>query len=199
MLYINQREYPYIPYPTHTAEPEHEDGKKRTLASAGCGICAGMMVVDRLLPNVHFTKEEAIGLSFFCDANAHRGTLYRRYAPALCKKFNLRYEESNDFDDVLRCLHTGGCVVCVTSKRDDDPSYVPTFTYGGHYIVLINEEPDGRICILDPSLKEGKFEENGRSGRVEVKGNLCFCSRKVIEDDTVGAGYWGHYFLFWRA
>ena len=41
------------------------------------------------------------------------------------------------------------------------------FTHGGHYITILST--DGKdACILDPSYKEGKYEEEGRQGKAEV-------------------------------
>ena len=102
---------------------------------------------------------------------------------------------TNDLESLRFCLRTGGAAVIHTSGSYD--GYVGVFSIGGHYIVAINEEPDGRIAILDPSYKDGKYEIEGRLGKVEVKKQaVALCDGQVlmneIEKRDVG------FYLFWR-
>ena len=62
MKYINQRDYPDIPYITRAnpEDPRHERGKKTTIRSSGCGLCSALMVADRLLPQNEFSLEDVI-------------------------------------------------------------------------------------------------------------------------------------------
>ena len=65
MLYINQLDYAHVPYIPRTSlqGEEYERGQKTTVRSSGCGLCAAVMMVDRLLPNMEFTLEQAVELS----------------------------------------------------------------------------------------------------------------------------------------
>lgn len=197
MKYISQLDYQNIPYVTRVdAEGEaFESGQKTTVRSSGCGLCSAIMVVSRLLPNVEFGVEDAVALSYECKANHKNGTDYKRFAPAFAEKFGLDFEMTDDPERLRFCLRTGGAAV-LHSKGDRD-GYIGVFTHSGHYIVAISEERDGRIAILDPSLKEGKYEEEGRVGLVELKnGVVALCSMEVLMNDTETAPF--RFYLFWR-
>ena len=80
----------------------------------------------------------------------------------------------------------------------DREGYVGVFTHGGHYVTLINEEPDGRIAVLDPSYKAGKYDEEGCRGKVEMKGEfIALCDQSVLAKDTENRD--PGFYLFWRA
>ncbi len=197
MRYVNQLEYPDIRYITRY-EMEGEDyerGQRSTVKSSGCGLCSAIMVADRLIPDCEFSVEDAVKLSYECEANHKKGTDYARFAPAFAEKFGLEYEMTDDPERLRFCLRTGGAAV-LHSKGDRD-GYIGVFTHGGHYIAAISEERDGRIAILDPSLKEGKYEEEGRRGLVELKnGVIALCDMEVLVKDTETAN--PGFYLFWR-
>ena len=60
-------------------------------------------------------------------------------------------------------------------------------------VICANE---AELCILDPSLKDGKFEEDGRKGKVQVEGDFVYCDLKVLEKDTDNRS--PRYYLFTR-
>lgn len=62
MRYENQREHPHMLYVTRTTleEKEREYGRTTTMKSSGCGLCAGIMMLDRLLPKYEFSLEDSI-------------------------------------------------------------------------------------------------------------------------------------------
>lgn len=197
MRYINQLEYSEIGYVTKTDvedEELRERGKHSTVRSSGCGLCASLMVADRLLVNYDFDLDVAIQLSYEVKANHQVGTDYKRYAPAFAEKLGLSLEMTNDPERLRYCLRTGGAAVLLVGERED---YISVFTHKTHYITAISEEPDGRISILDPSFKEGKYDEEGRKGKVELKnGVICLCDLQVVEKET--AGQTPGMYLFWR-
>jgi len=158
MRYINQREYPEIPYITRTDldNPRHEQGKKTTIKSSGCGLCSAIMVADRLLPTYSFELEDAVALSYCVGANHAAGTDPTLFFPAFAQKLGLKLETSNNLDDLRRCLRTGGAAVVLVAG--DREGHIGLFTHVGHYMAVINEEPDGRFAILDPSYYVGKYE-----------------------------------------
>ena len=85
-------------------------------------------------------------------------------------------------------------MVEVSGDRD---GYVGVFSYTGHYVVAISEERDGRIVILDPAYRPGKYEKEGRQGLVEVKnGVMAVCDMQVLMDDTETCS--PRFNLFWR-
>lgn len=197
MRYISQLDYPHIPYITRTSmEGEDlEKGKTTTIRSSGCGLCSSIMAADRLLDRCDLTLEDAIALSYETGANHRKGTDYGRFAPAFAEKMGLRLETSKNYEDLLRCLRTGGAaVVLVAGDRDGK---VGLYTHVGHYMTAINEEPDGRLAILDPAYSEEKFNEPGREGRVEAKfPGLILCNPQDVQEECAPKPT--PYFLFWR-
>lgn len=198
MKYINQKQYPHIPYITRTSMEgaDREKGQKTTISSSGCGLCASIMVADRLIPNCEFGLEDAIKLSYEMKANGLPGTYGPIYVPAFAQKMGLCYELTTDPQRLLYCLNTGGAAMCVTNG--DREGYIGVFSHGKHWITLIGQEPDGRIAVLDPSYVEGKYDEDGRKGKVELKnGVIALCDVQVLLEETAGRD--PAFFLFWRA
>ena len=198
MKFINQRDYPHLPYVTRTDMEKEEDraaGKTTTVASSACGVCCAVMVADRLLPNCDFDLSQAISLSYETKANYRRGTTYARFAPAFAEKLGLRYETTDDLQVLRNCLHTGG--VAVALVQGDRDGKVGLFTHRGHYITVLNEEPDGRFAVLDPYFYPQKFDEEGREGKVELKNNvLILCSGEILLEE--GKQDSAPFHLFWR-
>ena len=197
MRYVNQLENPHMLYVTRTNQEgaDKERGRTTTIKSSGCGLCSAIMVADRLLVNYKFDLDDAIQLSYDTEANHRLGTDYQRFAPAFAEKLGLRLEMTSDPERLLSCLRTGGAAVANVGERE---GYTAVFTHSRHYIAVIGEEPDGRVAILDPSYKEGKYEEEGRKGKVELKnGVIALCTPEVLHEDTVKDRE-SVYYLFWR-
>ena len=187
MKYVNQLLYPHIPYITRwemETEEDREKGKHTTVRSSGCGLCAAVMVADWLLPNCTFELEDALELAVQVGAGHRLGTDYARFAPAFAEKLGLSWEPTDDPEALRQCLRTGGAaVIHVDGDRE---GHIGVFTHGAHYITAISVDTDGRIVILDPSYKEGKFEEEGRKGLVEIKnGVLALCTMEVLVEETI--------------
>lgn len=197
MKYINQLDYPDIPYITRTKleGEEREKGLHITMRSSGCGLCASAMVADMLLPDCDFDIMKALELSYESKANESIGTSFVHYVPAFCEKLGLDYQMTDSVDDLRDCFATGGAAIALvcgnTGKR------VGLFTHKTHYIVLIGFERDGRVAVLDPSYKEGKYDEEGRKGKVEMKhGVIALCDiNEVVLDRIEGKNI---FYLFWR-
>ena len=197
MKYINQLDYPHYRYVTRTTmEKElYERGQKTTVRSAGCGLCSAVMVADRLLPNCTFELKDALRISYDVEANHRAGTDYSRFAPAFAKKLGLKLETTDDPQRLLYCLQTGGAAVMHTGG--DREGHVGLFSHGGHYVALIGVEEDGRIAILDPSQKDGKYDEEGRVGKVEIKNEvILLCALEDVAADATT--HKPPFSLFWR-
>ena len=197
MKYVNQLDYPDWLYVTKTdlEDAYREKGRTTTVASSACGLCSAIMVADRLLVNHDFDLKAAIRLAYDVKANFTHGTSYKRFAPAFAEKMVFEWEGTDDPERLRYCLRTGGAAVIHVGG--DREGHVGVFSHGGHYIAAVSEDRDGRIVILDPSYKEGKYEEEGRKGLVEVKdGVIAICDMQVLVDDT--ANRQPHYHLFWR-
>lgn len=196
MRYVNQLQHPHMLYTTRTTleGEEREKGRTTTIKSSGCGLCSAIMVADRLLTDYQFDLPDAIQLSYDVEANYRVGTSYKRYAPAFAEKLGLRLEITSDPERLRSCLRTGGAAVALVGVRE---GYVAVFTRGRHYVAVVGEEPDGRLAVLDPAYYEGKYEEEGRKGKVEMKnGVIALCSMEVLQEDAVKDS--DAYYLFWR-
>ena len=198
MKYVNQKAYPHWLYITRQdLEGEaKEKGKTTTIFSSGCGLCSAVMVAHRLIPNCAFELQDAISLSYECEANKKIGTNYKRFAPAFAEKLGLDFEMTDDPERLRYCLRTGGAaVIGITGDREN---YTGVFSTGGHYIAAISEERDGRIATLDPSFRVDKYDKEGCSGLVEIKnGVLTLCDMDVLMQDTTNPKPY-RFFLFWR-
>ncbi len=185
MKYINQNDYPDKPYLTRIKLEgiEKEKGTKTTVKSSGCGLCCAIMVVDRLVPNCDFSLDDAIELSYKSGSNFYIGTRYNTFGPALAEKFDLIYEPTSDIKKLKEWLSSGG--VAVANVGGDREGYIGVFSHTGHYIMVNNLENDNRVAILDPGYKEGKYEEEGREGKVEIKqGIIAVCDISILQKDA---------------
>ena len=197
VTYVNQLDYPHWLYVTRVElDPANAEwGRTSTIKSSGCGLCSAVMVADRLLPESTFDLSDAVQMSYDTGANLRKGTNYHRFAPAFAEKLGLDLEMTNDPQRLRYCLRTGGAAVL--HVKGDREGRVGVFSHGGHYVVAISEERDGRIAIMDPSQKEGKYEEEGRQGLVELKkGFVAVCDMQVVVEDTAPAE--PSFYLFWR-
>ena len=198
MLYVCQLDYPDVPYPTHTGEKDNEKGKTTTIKSSGCGLCSAVMVADRLLVSPSFNLNDALELSMSKGANHASGTDYRIFAPAFAEKLGLELEVTGDIEKLTACLKSGGCAVmhCRPHKNGDKPYFSLN---GGHYVVVISVDGDGRFAVLDPSYKEGKFDSDYRRDKVRMNGLIAHCGPEVLLADTEDPDIAGRgFYLFKR-
>ena len=172
-MFYNQNDYAHIPYP-------YNGDYARNVATSGCGPCSCCMVVEALTGQT-FTPEEAVEVSFAAGARQAHGTEMSLLAPAVCQKFGLKYELTDDAGKVLQFLQEKRGLV-VANAGGDREGWIGVFTVGGHYIVLA--EAQGReITVWDPSIKPGKFDREGRRDKVRVEGNLVYADIGVIAKD----------------
>lgn len=193
MKYINQLLYENMPYPTDVKNPD-SPMKNGNIKRAGCGLCCLCMVVDRLTTQ-SLPLEECRDLSVEHKANLDPGTDLKVLSPVIAKKFGLRYESTDDIQVMIRCLQNGGCAIANVGGDRDDGKYTGVFSHGGHYITVISAD-EKELCILDPSLKEGKFDEDGRKGKVRIEGDFVYCDPNVLAKDTDNRS--PSYYLFTR-
>lgn len=174
MLYLNQLDYRDVPYHHNVANggvPE----KRRWISTSGCGICSACMIVEHLTART-LPLEECIKLSERSGANREVGTRMRLLGPLLAELYDLEYAATNDVDLLIAHLQKGGeAAINVGGDHDD---HIGLFSHVGHYIVAVSCDGE-EFCILDPSYKVGKFEEEGRKGKVRVKYPFAYCA---IED-----------------
>ena len=168
MYYINQLDYPHIRYEhdlDHGGAPE----EKCTAAAAACGPCCLCMVVENMTFG-HLELTDCLKLSADLGANRQRGTDLKILGPVVAEKYGLTYDVTDDVEKLVEHLQHGG--MAIANSGGDREGYVGVFT------------TDGKdACILDPSYKEGKYDEEGRKGKVEVHAPFVYCSLEVLKED----------------
>lgn len=174
MLYLNQFEYENIPYYTDIAHNPIDETE--SISSSGCGICSACMIVDHLTTN-HITIEECVKLAYETGANHDPGTDMRMLAPAIAERFDLEYTFTNDRDELIEHLRSGGEVI--VNVGGDREGYIGIFTHFGHFMVVLSTDGD-EVCILDPSYRKDKFAEEGRVGKVREKAPFLYCTIDVL-------------------
>ncbi len=180
MFYLNQLQYPLIPY-RHNIDHGGRPVGRENVAAAACGPCSLCMVVNNLT-FAHLTLEECLRTANEVHANGEPGTSLAILGPVIAERYGLTYANSYDIQDALDCLAVGGMVVA--NPGGDRDGKVGLFTHGGHYIVLVSVE-DGELTILDPSLSEDKFRQEGREGRVRVNYPFVYCSVDILKEECV--------------
>ena len=192
MLYINQRDYPDMPYPNN-AENDYQPPEKQNIAKAGCGICSACMMVDQLTTE-SVGLEECIELSVSSGANVCMGTRMRILGPVLAEKYGLVYSTSADKEEMLALLRRGGRVIIGVAERPDGSPGL--FTTVGHYMVLLSADGE-RVCFMDPcygpKYHEGELKEKVDSSRAP----LLYCDADLLQRETEAREI--SYYMFERA
>ena len=180
MLYINQNDYPDIKYPTKASDPESHSFREGTIASSGCGLCSLCMVVDQLT----LDKLELIqcrDLSIANKANMKVGTDMKILGPVVAEMYGLDFARSDSEEEMTDCLINGGKVIINVGGDHDD--HIGVFSDVGHYITAIGYD-HGYIKILDPAYRKGKYDIEGRKGKVIDKNGILFTTADVLHEDT---------------
>ena len=119
-------------------------------------------------------------MSISLKANEKPGTDLKKLGPAVTEKFGLKFEMTNDSQELLEHLRNGG--MAIANSGGDRENYEGVFTHGGHYVTVIAANGNV-VCILDPSLSTDKFETEGRRGKVRIDGNFVYCDIAVLAKD----------------
>lgn len=179
MLYLNQLDYRDVPYHHNVANggvPE----KRRWISTSGCGICSACMIVEHLTART-LPLEECVKLSERSGANKEIGTRMKLLGPFIAELYDLEYSTTKDPKELIAHLQAGGeAAVNVGGDHDD---HIGLFSHGGHYIVAVAYDGE-KVCILDPSYKVGKYEEEGRKGKVHVNYPFAYCSIEDLDADV---------------
>lgn len=191
MLYLNQLKYGHIPY-QHNMKNGGPPPGRANVGTSGCGPCSLCMVVENLTCG-HLDLEECVRMSERLKANMELGTDLKILAPAVAEKCGLEYSFTDEKEVLADHLRRGG--MAVANSSGDRDGYIGVFTHGGHY-VAVNSIDGDEVCILDPSYKEGKFEEEGRKGKVLVDEPFVYCSLETLWEDCAGRS--PRFYLFRR-
>ncbi|MBE6883449.1 MAG: hypothetical protein E7487_02460 [Ruminococcaceae bacterium] len=179
MLYINQLDNRHIRY-EHNVENGGVPEERRNVATSGCGLCCMCMVVDHLTTQ-QLTLAECVQLSYQTGANRMVGTRMFLLGPAAAERYGLEYHATGDITKMLEHLRDGGeAIINVGGDHDD---HIGLYSHSGHYILALSYD-GSELCILDPSYRENKYEEEGRKGKVRVSFPFTYCVPEDIAADT---------------
>lgn len=139
----------------------HRD-PKQNIGSSGCGPTCMAMVITNLRGTVVLPPETAQYSLDHGFRSYDDGTEWGYYG-SIAARYNLRCEQTADWDDVKLALSQPGRMV-IASMR---PGH---FTQGGHYIVLhgyMNRSSDSWVDVLDPNHDNQSYFRRGHDGLVD--------------------------------
>ena len=175
MLYVNQLEYPHLRY-NHNVDNGGPPEGRNSVKTSGCGLCCASMVIDQLTDQ-SLPIEDCVRLSEETGANRWIGTSMKVLGRALAERYDVDFSYTMDIGEAIVHLQKGGRVIALVGG--DREGYVGLFTKRAHYILLLSYDGE-EFCILDPSLSDTKFTEEGRVGRVRVEKPFVYASKEEI-------------------
>lgn len=130
-----------------------------TIKTSGCGPTCAAMIVS--------SCKETITPDTMCDISKQNG--YRVSGgtsddlfPYVAQRWGIEYKRVNTSYEAHQACKEGWFVVICCGAG--------LWTTGGHYILAVGAN-DSEIEIYDPYLYNGKFNINGRAGKVRLNGN----------------------------
>lgn len=174
-VFYCQLDYDDVPY----VSPVSLGG---TIANNGCGVCSASMIAENLL-GVSFPPQESAKLAKACGAREGYGTNLYIYAPAFAKAFGLTCVDTEDAGEALRFLNEGKGMV-IANVQGNREGYTGVFSDSGHYIALLSAK-GSEVAVLDPMYRQGsgRFDVEGRRGKVRLDGNVAYADMSVIAQD----------------
>ena len=180
MNFYCQLDYKHISYPS----PSSINGN---IADNGCGVCCASMVVEALC-NIEYPIEVSARFSKKSGAREGFGTNMAILAPAIADEFNLKVIPTYDTKEVLKFLQDKkGLVIANTIGDHDD--WIGVFSDGRHYIVLCSAD-NNTVGVWDPMYREGRYDIEGRKGKVKMDGFTAYADFSIVENDCQGKCYY---------
>lgn len=183
MLYIDQRQYSHIPYYHNTANGGPVEGRDN-VGTSGCGLCCACMTVEHLTTKT-LDIEEAVKMAVDNEANRGAGVNMRILGPLVAEKFGLTHRLSESKEEAIAQLRAGGRVIALVTKKPDGTPGL--FTKRQHFILLVSTDGE-QVCILDPYVYPGKFQEEGRAGKVREDAPFLYCTWDVLMEEVTPTG-----------
>lgn len=175
MYYINQLDYPHVPYNHNMAHGGPPEGRT-SVKTSGCGLCCACMVVAHQTGNI-LPIEGFVKLSEENLANQELGTDMKVLGPVIAELHGLEYVQSSNVDEMIAWLKNGGEVV--VHAQGDKEGCIGLFSNRGHYILATAMVGD-EVQIMDPSDKEGKYEAEGRKGLVRKEVPFVYTTPELV-------------------
>lgn len=177
MFYINQLNYPHIPYNHNMAHGGPPEGRT-SVRTSGCGLCCACMVVAHQTGK-ELPIEEFVKLSEENLANQDLGTNMKVLGPIIAKLYGLEYVQSSDKNELIAWLRSGGeAIVHCQGDKDD---HIGLFSNRGHYILATAMVGD-EVQIMDPSDKPEKYEIEGRKGLVRKEVPYIYATPELVDE-----------------
>ena len=180
MKFYCQLDYKHISYPSKTSP-------NGNIADNGCGVCCVSMVLENLY-NIPFSIEECSQFSKARGAREGFGTDMFILSSAIANKFNIEVTPTLDTKEALRFLQEGNGYV-IANTIGDREDWIGVFSDSRHYIVLTGANGN-EVSVLDPLLADGRYDVEGREGKVRLEGVVAYADFSVIENDCLGKRYY---------
>lgn len=178
-----QLDYRHIDYPS----PSSPNGN---IADNGCGVCCGSMVIEALC-GISFPPEVCARFAKKSGAREGFGTDMSIFAPAISKRFQLNVIKTTDTDEVLSFLREKkGLVIANTAGNRED--WIGVFSDSRHYVVAV-EAQENTVEVWDPLYQPGRYDIEGRKGKVKMEGFRAFADFSVLVNDCNGRPYYMFY------
>lgn len=177
MFYVNQLNYPHVPYNHNMANGGPPEGRT-SVGTSGCGLCCASMVVAHQTGK-ELPIEEYVKLSEENLANQDLGTNMKVLGPVLAKLFDLEYVQSSDKEEMIAWLQNGG--EAIVHCQGDKDGHIGLFSHRGHYILATAMVGDV-VQILDPSDKPEKYEIDGRKGKVRKEEPFLYVDPQLVDE-----------------
>lgn len=191
MHYLNQRDYPHIPYP-YNAPEDDPTNTAATIYKCGCGICSMCMIVENMTMR-RLDIRDCLDLALEVKATTPKGTYMRLLGPAAAEKYGMTCGVTSDPQALAEHLGKGGMAIAhVAQSRDRDEGL---FSHGGHYIVVVAYDGED-VCILDPSYDEEKYKVPFRAEKIRVDRPFLYCAMDTLVEATQLRE--PHFYLFSR-
>ena len=174
-VFYCQLDYENIPFPA----PGSGYGN---LANNGCGPLSVAMLAENYL-GIPFPPEKAAEFFLECGARAEVGTNLYIASRAFADRFGLSVKDTEDPEEAYAFLSAGrGMVIANTYGDRPEEGYIGVFSDSGHYILLLGAG-EGRVRVLDPMYRPGRFDKPGRAGKVKMDGNVAEADFSVVASD----------------
>lgn len=151
-----------------------------TIKSGGCGVTCAAMVVSS---SKEIVRPDTMG--DIARENGFRpngGTAWELFQ-YVADRWGLETREVKSSYEALQACKDGYFVVILCSAG--------LWTTGGHYILAVGARGD-QIEIYDPYLYAGKFNRNGRQGKVSVEGNSCFVQIDTFKQNSEAHAFFAY-------
>ena len=143
----------------------------QTIGISGCGPAVASMVVSSIKGAI---TPDIMGDLFV--NNGYRSPDSGTYWSAFrwtADVFDIDYKEVSTLNEAISLVKNNYYVIVSCGSG--------LFTYGGHFVILVDVDSNDTIKIFDPYLYNGKFDVSTRRNKVNVQNTSCYVSINNFE------------------